>query len=591
MDFYTLNFVTALIVAVIPVIVYVKSLKKRFAALLIIPLLDFLLFYNLDCRWLSSIFPILGCYGAATFVSVFFVYVSSCKRFFGEYEEKFGKGFFVLLFLCQYILFLYMQLIPWAIDTFPLSNVDAVLFTVFSGENEGAEEFVLSCFINAVFLPSLYWYFFFVVVQVLATYILFKRKFFVEFGIKRIRFYLVSNDFVGYLFKVQKLTSVFLVAVCFILSSVLPQIIFSACFEVLFERPVDSELYRKHFVQPPDSVTLDPSKKPMNLIVIFMESMETNFSYYTPEINALERKHSFFVPGGVSVAGTSWTMGGITSKLCGIPLNMPMKMNEYHGKLPSYVPNARCLSDILSNKGYEQVFIQGSSGEFTQKKEYWSHHGNVGVHDIKYYKEKGLIPRMYHVFWGFEDRKLYGLAKVELDSLSKKENPFAFYMLTVDTHQPEGFVDEVCAKEMANEKGSFPKALRCSSKLLGAFVSWAEKQPWYENTVISVMGDHTMSVLSAKAGVSPSDSLYWTNFIINSAITTPVRERQYSSLDMYPTLLESMGFELKNHSAGLGRSLYSDSLTMLELYGRKTLDSLLRERSIQYDKFLMNKKE
>ena len=105
------------------------------------------------------------------------------------------------------------------------------------------------------------------------------------------------------------------------------------------------------------------------------------------------------------------------------------------------------------------------------------------------------------------------------------------------------------------------------------------------------MGDHTMPVLSAKAGVLPSDSLYWTNFIINSAVTTPVRERRYSSLDMFPTLLESIGFDLKNHSAGLGRSLYSDSLTMLELYGRKTLDSLLRERSIQYDKFLMKKNE
>jgi phosphoglycerol transferase len=40
---------------------------------------------------------------------------------------------------------------------------------------------------------------------------------------------------------------------------------------------------------------------------------------------------------------------------------------------------------------------------------------------------------------------------------------------------------------------------------------------------------------------------------------------------------------------GLGRSLYSNEPTLLEHYGQKTLDSLLRERSIQYDYFLMGK--
>jgi phosphoglycerol transferase len=124
---------------------------------------------------------------------------------------------------------------------------------------------------------------------------------------------------------------------------------------------------------------------------------------------------------------------------------------------------------------------------------------------------------------------------------------------------------------------------------LNDFFKWAKEQPWYTNTVISVMGDHSMPMLSAKAGIPASDSLYWTNFIINSAVTTPVRARAYSSLDMFPTLLESMGFALDCRSAGLGRSLYSDSLTMLELYGRQILDSLLRERSIQYDAFLMKK--
>ena len=109
-------------------------------------------------------------------------------------------------------------------------------------------------------------------------------------------------------------------------------------------------------------------------------------------------------------------------------------------------------------------------------------------------------------------------------------------------------------------------------------------------TVISVMGDHTMPSLSGKAGVPPTDSLYWTNFIINSAVDEKIayhHEKKYSSLDMFPTLLESMGFELEERSIGLGKSLYADKPTLLEIYGQPILDSLLRERSIQYDYFIM----
>ena len=387
----------------------------------------------------------------------------------------------------------------------------------------------------------------------------------------------------------QKGLLIFLVVYCIILSLIIPSIIFSNPFRTLFQIPVDSELYRNHFVHP-DSLKLEHPEKTRNLIVIMMESMETNFKHHTPEILKLQHQNTNFAPGGVSVAGTSWTIAGITGKLCGIPLNMPMGINEYLGPLPTYLPGARCLMDILKDLEYNQIFIQGSSGDFTQINKFCKAHGNVTLHDYDFYRETGNIPKDYRVFWGFEDRKLYEFAKRDLDSISMTSKPFALYISTIDTHQPRGYVDVQCAKEFAEIKDGLPKALRCASKQLDEFLIWAKQQPWYANTVISVMGDHTMPSLSSKAGIPVSDSLYWTNFIVNSSVTTTVRERQYSSLDMLPTLLEAMGFKLENRSAGLGRSLYSDSLTMLELYGRQTLDSLLRERSIQYDEFLFDKK-
>ncbi|MBO4713017.1 MAG: LTA synthase family protein [Fibrobacter sp.] len=583
---YSLHFIIALLLATIVAVLFSRTRRLRLVALLAVPISFYTLFYNFNYGIIKGIFPIMVSYAGSVYICILFFFITSIQKSV-PYNHNYKKIVLkiILASVLQSVGVVYAILVPWAIDTFPLSNVEAVLFTLFAGANEGAEEFVISSLLGKVIYPAIQVFCVMMMIQMAFAFALNRGKRAFQFSLWKIKYSLCADGFKISFWQLQKGICSFLALYCFIQSLILPGIILSAPFKALFQVPVDSELYRNHFVHP-DSLKLETPDSPRNLIVIMMESMETNFENHTPEIVNLQRQNTNFAPGGVSVSGTSWTIAGITGKLCGIPLNMPMGINEYLGKLPTYLPHARCLMDVLEKKNYRQIYMQGSSGDFTQKRTFWAVHGNVEVHDIEYYTRIGKIPEKYNVFWGFEDRKLYNFAKNELDSLSKMEKPFALYMLTVDTHQPEGYVDAQCAKEFAEVNGGLPKALRCASKQLDEFLIWAKQQPWYANTVISVMGDHTMPSLSPKAGIPVSDSLYWTNFIINSAVTTPVRERQYSSLDMFPTLLEAMGFELENRSAGLGRSLYSDSLTMLELYGRQTLDSLLRERSIQYDEFL-----
>ena len=89
------------------------------------------------------------------------------------------------------------------------------------------------------------------------------------------------------------------------------------------------------------------------------------------------------------------------------------------------------------------------------------------------------------------------------------------------THQPFGYTDDLCQAQFSAVQEKFPQALRCASMQLGDFLVWASKQPWFANTVISVMGDHTMDMLSAKANVPKDEPLYWTNFVLNSALPRP----------------------------------------------------------------------
>lgn len=583
MTSYSVHFIVAQVLSAAIPLFFRNSLKKRLIAFLLAPVILYLLFYNFDYGLLGGLVPFLISYLGAFFSSCMALLAISLRTVPIDSEcVPVSRIRFVLSFAFVYVCLCIVFSLPWAVDIFPLSNVEAILFTIFSGTNAGAENFVVSSLVQKVVLPASGTFAFILALQVVLSFVQFRKK--VRYEARLWKFRIGLNWMV----------LVVLVPYACILLLVLPGIVSSAPFRAFFQQPIDSKFYREHYVHP-DSVKMQVQGKSRNLIVIFLESMETNFSKHTPEIAALEKSSLNFAPGGEDVSGTTWTIAGITAKLCGIPLNMPMGIDEHHGKLPTYLPYAKCLMDVLAGKGYNQLYAQGSSGDFTQKRTFWTNHGNVGFHDIEYYRSVGKIPENYNVFWGFEDRKLYEFAKEELDSLARQERPFAFYMLTVDTHQPFGYLDDSCKAALKNvgvevkDDNRYPAALRCASMQLASFLEWIKGRPWFDNTVISVMGDHTSPMLSNKAGMASTDSVYWTNFIVNSAVADEAyrRGRSYSSLDMFPTLLESMGFELEGRSIGLGRSLYADKPSLLEIYSKSVLDSLLRERSVQYDYFIM----
>lgn len=596
MSLFSVHFLIALALSAVLAGACKNPLKKRLIALVCAPMLLYVFFYNYDYGQMDGSIQFLISYAGTVFsvcLVLLAVSLHKTQEDFACVTKPLAKFLISEIFVCFFICVIYAS--SWAIDTFPLSNVEAVLFTVFAGDNEGAEEFVISSFVDKVAFPVLWTFIAVLLAQLTLSFAISRSKSFYVAKLWKFKLFFNRRGPFQILWQIQKAMLLILGIYAAILLLVLPGIVMSAPFRALIQQPVDSEFYRKNYVHP-DSVKIKIPNELRNLIVIFMESMEKDFSLHTPEIVRLEKSSLDFQPGGQDVSGTSWTIAALTGKMCGIPLNMPMGIEEYLGKLPTYVPYAKCLMNVLADRGYNQLYTQGTSGEFTQKNDFWKAHGNVDVHDIKYYKSVGKIPEDYLVFWGFEDRKLYRLVKEELDSLANLDKPFAFYMLTVDTHLPRGWLDDSCRIALKNigiadiKLNHFPEALRCASMQLESFIGWMREQPWFEKTTVFVMGDHTSPFLSTKAGLPQSENLHWINFAINVSANNVIAYRQgraYSSLDMFPTILESMGFELENHSIALGRSLYADSPTLLEKYGKKTLDSLLRERSIQYDYFLM----
>ena len=193
--------------------------------------------------------------------------------------------------------------------------------------------------------------------------------------------------------------------------------------------------------------------------------------------------------------------------------------------------------------------------------------------------EKGYIDEDYYVWWGYEDLKLFDIAKTELLNLAEGDEPFNFTMLTVDTHHVDGYFCENCDQTYP---GQLPNVLVCADEQICDFVNWCKEQDFYEDTVIIVSGDH----FRMDSSLIPDDAerrLY--NCFINSAVEPEggILNRDYTSLDLFPTTLAAMGFEIEGNRLGLGTNLFSGEKTLAEQIGFETLNTEVAKYSKYYE--------
>ena len=271
-------------------------------------------------------------------------------------------------------------------------------------------------------------------------------------------------------------------------------------------------------------------------------------------------------------------MGALFAQTSGLPLTIPIDGNSMNTQ-ESFLPDVTALGDILEDAGYTQTFMIGSDGDFGGRTLYFTDHGNYGIEDYYYFRNLGKFPEDYKVWWGFEDEKLFEYAKEKLTELGQQSQPFNFTMLTVDTHFEDGYTCELCGTEYG--ENTYANVMACSSRQLSGFIEWIRQQDFYENTTIVISGDHRTMDKDFCADV---DSAYERNVYtayINSAVqpADPQRRRDYTTFDAFPTTLAGLGVEIEGDRLGLGTNLFSDTMTLTELYGRDRVDSELQKKS------------
>ena len=347
---------------------------------------------------------------------------------------------------------------------------------------------------------------------------------------------------------------------------------------------VDGKFIEENFADPREVKMQFPEKK-RNLIHIYLESMENSYlsvskggyldeNLIEPLSNLAEEGINFShrsigFGGPVATTGCTWSVASMVNMNAGLPMKVPVDGNSY-GTPDNFLPGAVTIGDILEAQGYEQSLMFGATARFGGLNYFYESHGNFNILDYDAAKEKGWIPDDYYVWWGYEDDKLYEFAKAELTRLYETGKPFNFVMETADTHFPDGYVSENTPTPRDNQ---YANVIAYSANEVENFVRWIQAQPFYENTTIVMIGDHNSM---DKKFFEEFDSGYLRttfNLILNPApglLEIPeerTKNRWFCNVDMFPTILASIGVKIEGERLGLGTNLFSGVPTLFEENG------------------------
>lgn len=354
----------------------------------------------------------------------------------------------------------------------------------------------------------------------------------------------------------------------------------------------ESDFVETNYVSPSDVELIFPEKK-RNLIYIFLESMEITYAdkenggafeeNTIQELTRIAQENEDFsgeseeLNGGYSMPYTTWTIGGMFAHTSGLPLEIDMQNNNMDTQ-SHFFKGVITLGDILEEAGYSQTLLIGSDAVFGGRKLYFTEHGNYDMFDYRYAQENGLIPEDYKVWWGYEDQKLFDFAEDKLLELSNKEEPFNLTMLTVDTHFEDGYPCRLCPDTFGDDR--YANVMSCSSAQIDKFIKWVQRQEFYENTTIVLVGDHpTMDRNFCEDIEEDYTRKVYTSYI-NSAAETQINiKRDYTTFDSFPTTLAALGVKIEGERLGLGTNLFSDRQTLTERFSLEAEEEEIQKKS------------
>ncbi|WP_306120593.1 MULTISPECIES: sulfatase-like hydrolase/transferase [unclassified Roseitalea] len=316
-----------------------------------------------------------------------------------------------------------------------------------------------------------------------------------------------------------------------------------------------------------------------NLLHIFLESSEATLR--EPAFGDVLGPLDSFAGRGLQLtdlreaALTNWTLAGQVAAHCGVPL-MPIgliSLNSFHVIEGGFLSGAECLGDLLSRDGYETTFMKAAPLGFAGTDKFVASHGwrnRLGYPQLRPDYPLGGSE------WGLDDEDAYDAAYREVVRLAGSGGPWALSLTNIGGHAPRGYVSRSCHGRPSVDAIADPtlKAFRCTHELAAELLTRLEEGGYLENTVVVVQSDHLAMRNSIYRALKRHDrrNLF---FAFGPGIEPERIDRPMTMVDVYPTILELIGYAPPGGRAGIGVSALAPSETLVEERGLRALDKAI----------------
>lgn len=294
--------------------------------------------------------------------------------------------------------------------------------------------------------------------------------------------------------------------------------------------------------------TEPPSAGKTNIIILVVESFSAEYTgvynhtskTYTPFIDSLA-KHSIVFQG---MSNGRKSIDGIPAIVSSLPL-----LNETPYITSPYGENKLAsIGSVMKKYGYENAFFHGSYNGVMNFDGFTMHVGFDDYYGMNEYNND----KDYDGNWGIFDEPFAEYTAKEINKLNK---PFVAVWFTTSNHPPYTIPQKYIGKF---PKGPVPynETVGYTDFALKKFFAAIKKEPWYNNTIFVITGDH--SALTADKNFKSELGLYRIPVIFYSPMLKHglVSNQVMQQIDIWPTLNDML--HTGDTIFAFGRSAFSN---------------------------------
>lgn len=325
-----------------------------------------------------------------------------------------------------------------------------------------------------------------------------------------------------------------------------------------------------HLEKKPNSISWH--KK--NILFIILESFSTEriglfnpaVKSYTPFLDSLLSKSRTYNYG---MANGRMTIDALPSVLSGIPSFMEKNYcySNYNNNM------VHGVGKLLEQEGYQTAFYYGGL------KSTFGFENFINLNFSNNYIAQEDFDQPYeNSGWGVDDHLYLPFVAKKLNSLKQ---PFCASLLTLSLHHPFP-IPEPYKSRLDSIKDPVKKSMKYTDLSLQLFFNEISKADWYENSVIAICADHTSSGFGNFENNVINEFCIPVSFhaVGDTSFNIP-QEKSISQIDMYPTILDYLGYNKSYVS--LGNSALNHQTYTVQYLGNGVFTIFKYPYALEYD--------